>query len=60
MEMYKLDSVILKFRNFHLIHFIVEKLDLFNFHPIFFYYYHHNFTHIHQKWKYCREEQEKK
>ena len=58
--MYKLDSVILKFRNFHLIHFIVEKFDWFNFHPVFFYYYHHNFAHIHQKWKYRREEQEKK
>ena len=24
-----------KFDNFHLIHLIVEKLDMFNFHPIF-------------------------
>ena len=29
-----------KFGNFHLIHLIVEKLDQFNFHSIFFYYYH--------------------
>ena len=35
MEMEKLDSYFLKIDNFQLIHLTVEKLDLFNFHPIF-------------------------
>ena len=35
-----------KFDNFHLIHLIVEKLDVFNFHPFFFYCYHKFHTHL--------------
>ena len=57
-----------KFDNFHLIHLIVEKLDMFNFHPIFSIVI-TNFTltceiwarflkNVHQKWKYYREEKQ--
>ena len=35
-----------KFDNFHLIHLIVEKLDVSNFHPIFYYCYHKFHTHL--------------
>ena len=43
-----------KFDNFHLIHLIVEKLDVFNFHPIWTCF----LKNIHQKWKYYREEKQ--
>ena len=33
-----------QFDNFHLIHLIVEKLYVLNFHPIFYYCYFTNFT----------------
>ena len=54
-----------KFDNFHLIHLIAVKLDVFNFHPVFFYITNYTFMckiwtrffkNIHQKWKYYREE----
>ena len=56
------------FGNFHLIHLIVEKMDVFNFHPIFCYVV-TNFTltlrfeyvflkNMHRKWKYYREEKQ--
>ena len=56
------------FDNFHFIHLIVEKLNVFNFHPIFSIVI-TNFTftceiwtrflkNIHQKWKYYREEKQ--
>ena len=51
--------------SFHLVHLIVKKLDVFNFHPIFYYCYtncycyHTRFEHvffkIDHKWKYYRE-----
>ena len=61
-----------KFDNFHFINLIVKKLDVFNFHPIFFaialtncYCYHTHvrylntiFKNIHQKWEYYREEKQ--
>ena len=58
-----------QFDNFHLIHLIIEKLDVFNFHPIFYYCYFTNFTvtwenwtrflkNIHQKLKYYWEEKQ--
>ena len=57
-----------KFDSLRLIHLTVEKLDVFNFYPIFFYWYHSLHTHVrdlntffknrHQKWKCYREEKQ--
>ena len=57
-----------KLDNFYLFHLIVEKLDVFNFHPIFPYCdklisysrarFEHVFLKINEKWKYYREEKQ--
>ena len=57
-----------KLDNFHLFHLLVEKLDVFNFHPMFFCCYQLFHTHVrdlntffkklHQRWKHYKEEKQ--